>query len=97
MILRCCRHVITTLAIMGTVGGFTSLAEAFEDDIFTRSQERAIDARTQDYILTHPEVIIEALQVWEERQRLAEEKRLRIPWAAPFRDVLGRPRATASA
>jgi protein-disulfide isomerase len=52
------------------------------------AQETAIRALVRDYLLTHPEVIIDAIRVYQQQQRLAAEERkrdvLRLQQAAIF-------------
>jgi protein-disulfide isomerase len=45
---------------------------ALAEEPLTDAQKQAIDARIRDYLLAHPEVIVEALQLFEEQQAALE-------------------------
>jgi len=49
--------------------------EAKAQEVFTVEQSEAIGAEVRRYILDHPEVIVEAMRVLEERRQLADEDR----------------------
>ena len=51
----------------------------------------AFERRVRDYLLDHPEVIMEALQILQERQRVAEAERLRQTIAAHRDETLNDP------
>jgi len=57
--------------------GALPAAPASAQEVFTAEQSEAIGAEVRRYILDHPEVIIEAMRVLEERRRLADEDRRR--------------------
>ncbi len=84
-------RVMAALGLVVSAWGLVSPATASEDEIFTPSQEQAIDARIRDFILDNPEVIVKALEVLEERQKLAEEQRAREQLAARRDDLLNDP------
>lgn len=49
-----------------------------QDAPFTDAQKSAIEDMVRDYILQNPEVVLESLRIMEERQRMAEEERLKL-------------------
>jgi len=51
--------------------------EAGPGGAFDAAQEQAIRDIVRDYLLDHPEVLIEAVEVYEERQKTAEQDRQR--------------------
>ena len=44
---------------------------------FTPAEEEAIQQLVRDYLLTHPEVLIEASQVYRQRQQEIQERQAR--------------------
>ncbi|MEL7488095.1 MAG: DsbA family protein [Pseudomonadota bacterium] len=50
---------------------------ASSGDVFTASEEEEIRALVHDYLLDNPEVIIDALNEFQARQRVAEEQKLK--------------------
>lgn len=64
------------VALMATIGiaAFVLPAQA-EDAAFSDAQREAIGDMVRDYLLDHPEVIMEALSILEER-RLAEQEKM---------------------
>jgi protein-disulfide isomerase len=57
----------------------------------TASELDAFEQRVRDYLLEHPEVIMEALQVLQERQRAAEAEQLRGTIEAHREELLNDP------
>lgn len=57
--------------------GALPFTTATAQEVFTAEESEAIGAEVRRYILDHPEVIIEAMRVLEERRRLADEDRRR--------------------
>ena len=47
---------------------------AAEEPAFTEAQKSALDALIRDYIMRHPEVVMESLGAMQERERLAKER-----------------------
>jgi protein-disulfide isomerase len=50
-----------------------SRADAAEDT-FNRAQKTALDRMIRDYIMQHPEVIMDSMQAMQEREQLAQER-----------------------
>ena len=58
------------LAMWLCVGGFClgSLAEASAEEGFSSSQKSEIERLIEEYLISHPEVILESVQNYRERQ-----------------------------
>lgn len=67
-------HARLALACLGLAAGLCLVAApaALAEEPLTTAQKEAIDARIHDYLLAHPEVIVEALQAFEEQQAALE-------------------------
>jgi len=67
--------------------------------VFDATQSEAIEAVVKQYLLDHPEVLVEALQLYEQRQQAAEAERLKTALTAeaealtqdPAAPVIGNP------
>ncbi len=70
---------LTIAALAGLIvgGSLLATAPAMSDD--TRStaptDKAAVEQIIQDYIKKHPEVVVDAIEAWRAKQRLAEEER----------------------
>ena len=49
-------------------------AMAADETVFSEKQREALDARIHDYIMRHPEVIMESIQAMQQRDKLAQER-----------------------
>lgn len=77
-VLRIARLKLLSVVLAGVaLLGVASPPTASAQDVFTAEQSEAIGAEVRRYILDHPEVIIEAMRVLEERRRLEDEDRRR--------------------
>ena len=76
--IKAVRAIATASLLLATPG----LAAAAEEPAFTPGQEQAVRDLVRDYLVTHPEVLIEALQAYEQQQQLAAEARQREAVAA---------------
>jgi protein-disulfide isomerase len=54
--------------------GLLSSPAAAEDNPFNQAQKTALNGLIQDYIMQHPEVIMDSMQAMQERQQLAQER-----------------------
>ena len=68
--------VMNYLVGLGLLISFCSLNLAWADEDFTHDQREMIEQIIENYLLTHPDVIIDSLNQWQE-QRRAEERRAR--------------------
>jgi protein-disulfide isomerase len=67
--------------------------------VFDATQSEAIEAVVKQYLLDHPEVLVEALQLYEQRQQAAEAERMKTALTAeaealtqdPAAPVIGNP------
>lgn len=74
-------------------------AEAQEKPAFDAAESEAIEAVIKQYLLDHPEVLVEALQLYEQRQQAAEAERQKAALIAeaealtqdPATPVIGNP------
>jgi len=62
-----------SLALLIALTGLTAAASADDKSL----SEAEVEAIVKDYLLKHPEVIVEALQLYQERQEQAEAERAR--------------------
>lgn len=69
----CCRSIFRTLLIAGIAGLFL-LNPGAREAAFAAGEmsQDQLDQRIHDYILAHPEVLVQALQSLDERQREAD-------------------------
>ncbi|MBB4264425.1 DsbA family protein [Roseospira visakhapatnamensis] len=89
------------LALMGALllAGLTAGAPARADDALTDAQRDAVRALVRDTLLDQPEIIAEALEIYQSRQQDAERARVAATLeqhraaieAAEAADVLGNP------
>jgi protein-disulfide isomerase len=47
---------------------------AADEAVFNEKQRQALDAQIHDYIMRHPEVIMESIQAMQQREQLAQER-----------------------
>lgn len=66
--------MVVVTAILSYVVILPDPARAAEDSSFTESQKTALDQLIRDYIMRHPEVIMESIQAMQEREKLAQER-----------------------
>ncbi len=69
--LRRCSAALTGLALL-VASPFGSVTA---QEVFSADESEAIGEEVRRYILEHPEILVEAMQILEERRRLAEEDR----------------------
>jgi protein-disulfide isomerase len=62
---------------------------AADEAVFSEAQKEALDARIHDYIMRHPEVIMESIQAMQQRDQLAQE-RLQAERVAALGDAIER-------
>ncbi len=90
--------VVTLVAFATLAMARPGIAQQAEP-VFDARQSEAIEKLVRDYLLEHPEVLIEALRAYEQRQQAAEAERLRaaiLAEAAALKDdpdapVIGNP------
>jgi protein-disulfide isomerase len=90
---------ISKLAAAAAVAAALGNAPAFAAEPFSQAQKGALDAAIRDYILKHPEVIVESLNAMQQRQEAAEKEQQRLALtrlqaelvANPSDPVLGNP------
>jgi len=71
---RC--QFLSVLTLVGALVGFHSTpVQATTHGAFGEEERLAIEVIVRDYILSNPEIIVEALRGFEERQRLADVER----------------------
>ena len=94
--------VLARIALLAAALGLAAPALAQEQsrpDGLSPDQVKAIEEVVRDYLLANPEVLVDALQVYQERQRVAEQERRNQAVAAhrplleddPDSPVLGNP------
>jgi protein-disulfide isomerase len=52
----------------------SSAPKAAEEPLFNDQQKEALDIQIRDYIMRHPEVIMESIQAMQQRDQLAQER-----------------------
>lgn len=70
----------TALAAVG-IAALASLAVAAEDPPLSPAQEEAVERILRDYLLEHPEIIVESIQRMQEAERVAEAERRQVTLA----------------
>ena len=68
---------IAALALTAAVALAPRGSLAQEQPAFDAQQTEALEKLVRDYLLAHPEVVVEALQTYEQRQKAAEAERQR--------------------
>ncbi len=70
------RHYPKLAAVLIFLSGLTLAGPAVgeENNVFSAKQKSALEALIRNYILDHPEVVIESLQRMEKRERIAHER-----------------------
>ena len=69
---------LARIALLAAALGLTAPALAQEQsrpDVLSPDEVSAIEGVVRDYLLANPEVLVDALKVYQERQRLAEQQR----------------------
>lgn len=78
------------LATVATLATFTLPAQAFDISAMSPAEKDAFGAAVRSYLLENPEVILEAYQIYEQRQALAEaasdQEKIKTHTAALFDD-----------
>lgn len=70
------RTICATLVCAALLGSFPA-ASSRAQEVFSAEESEAIGAEVRRYILDHPEIIIEAMRILEDRRRMADEDRRR--------------------
>lgn len=65
----------------------TATAKSSVTDVLAPNQKAAVEALIREYILDHPEVVVESIQRWQERQKAESEQRAKAA-LAEHRDLL---------
>jgi protein-disulfide isomerase len=68
------RLLLVTALGVGLWAQATPPAHAADDTAFTDNQKQVLDGLIRDYIMRHPEVIMDSLQAMQERERLAQQR-----------------------
>jgi protein-disulfide isomerase len=92
--------LIAAAAIALSVWSQATAPALAADPAFSNAQKQALDELIRDYIMRHPEVIMDSLQAMQQREQLAEERRQAERVAAladaierdPGDPVLGNPK-----
>ena len=85
-------RLVSVTAIALALGIWTQVASptlAADDSAFNAKQKAALDAQIHDYIMRHPEVIMESIRAMQEREKLAQE-RLQAERVAALGDAIER-------
>ena len=62
------------VVLLVCAGLLSSAARAAEDSPFSPAQKAALDRLIRDYIMQHPEVIMDSMQAMQEREQLAQTR-----------------------
>jgi protein-disulfide isomerase len=66
-------HLRTAMAALSIAAGLSLLTPAARaDEALTDAQKQAMDQQIHDYIMAHPEVIVEALQAYDQKKSEAD-------------------------
>ncbi|WP_420405886.1 DsbA family protein [Nisaea sp.] len=84
------RH-LAHLAAAGVIASALGSAPTFAADPFSEAQKEALDAAIRDYILKHPEVIVESLNAMQQRQEAAEKQQQRLALAQLQAEIVANP------
>ena len=76
----------TALVVAG-IAALATMASAAEEPPLSPTQEEAVERIVRDYLLEHPEVILEAIQRMQDAERVAELERQQAS-LAEFRPAL---------
>jgi len=69
------RRALLVLPFLALVPGFASMpTRADEAPPLSEKQQEAVKKLVHDYLMEHPEAVMEALQAFREKERLAEEE-----------------------
>jgi len=66
------------LAAVGAIAAGLGSSPALASEPFSEAQKSALDAAIRDYIMAHPEVIVESLNAMQQRQEAAEQEQQRL-------------------
>ncbi|MEN3791583.1 DsbA family protein [Fulvimarina sp. MAC3] len=80
-------RLLTTLAIAATFLGSTLSAPAIAQDSFDATEKQDIEKIVRDYLVTNPEVLVEAMNALQQKQD-AEQKTAQADVIAKARDQL---------
>ena len=65
-------YMVKTFVVVAFVFAVTSAALASQHEAFTPSEKKAIEETIRAYLMENPEVIVDALRILDQRQKLAE-------------------------
>jgi protein-disulfide isomerase len=86
--------IVTFLVVFGVAVGAGCLAlDAFAQRAVSEPELDEFEQRVREYLLKNPEVIMEALQVLQQRQRAAEAENLKRTIAERGEEILNDPEA----
>jgi len=99
LIARITARAVSFALALALVLGVLGAPRAMAEHQAATPERKTIEETIHKYLLDHPEVIIESLQIWQERQRLAKKDRARELVSAhraaiyedPKAPVLGNP------
>lgn len=86
--------VTVLLAVLARSQPIQAQAQRTNRTTFSAKQTEAIENIVRDYILEHPEVILEAVQIYQQRQKVVDEQRQRqaiMTYAAQLQGEPGDP------
>lgn len=77
--------------LMAATLSSSAIAQQSEPRAFDEAEQREIGEIVRDYLLANPEVLVEAIQIYQQRQRIAEEDRQRAQVKARMADFVADP------
>lgn len=82
---------LATLAAAALTALLLGPGPAVAADPFSEAQKEALDAAIRDYIMRHPEVIVESLEAMQQRMEVAEKERQRLALAQLRPEIAANP------
>lgn len=71
----CLGMAVASLAALTLMASAVQAQDQSEDAAFSSAEEQAIRELVRDYLMENPEVLVESLQIYQERQRVAAQER----------------------
>jgi protein-disulfide isomerase len=66
--------VAAIVLAFGVLTHSPTVVTAADDAVFNAAQKEALDAQIRDYLIRHPEIIMESIQAMQQREELAQER-----------------------
>ena len=86
------RALIPALALAASLTVFPASQPAVAAEPFSADQKSALDSAIRDYIMAHPEVIVESLNAMQARQELAQKESQRDALTKLQDQIVGNPK-----